>query len=210
MESSDLSRSEDRRGDLLPSSANNLRTDGNRTDAELIQACLEGDEIAWKDLIDRYGRLVYSVPRRYGLSASDADDVFQNVFSLVFRRLAGLRDQQRLAPWLITISYRETQRVLKKAPPSKELDEAMPDGNDPPLDQVQAWERQHLVHRALEQLGSPCRDLLTALFLDSSDASYEQVSARLGVPLGSVGPMRARCFRKLEAILARLGIDTSA
>lgn len=207
MENPDLSPFENRHGDRLPSQDDKLQADGSRSDAQLIQGCLEGDEIAWKDLINRYGRLVYSVPRRYGLSPSDADDVFQNVFSLVFRRLAGLRNQQRLAPWLITISYRETQRVLKKSPPAGDIDEATPDGADPPPDQVQAWERQHVVHRALEQLGPPCRELLTALFLDSSESSYQQVSIRLGIPFGSIGPMRARCFRKLEAILVRLGID---
>src|SRR5512144_1837201 len=79
--------------------------DGDRSDQDLIQACLEGDETAWKDLVLRYGRLVYSVPRRYGLSAADADDVFQNVFTAVYRHLAGLRDQARLAAWLITISH---------------------------------------------------------------------------------------------------------
>lgn len=209
MESSDLTRLENRRGDLLPSRNRDLHTDGNRTDVELIQACLGGDEVAWKTLIDRYGRLVYSIPRRYGLSPTDADDVFQNVFALVFRQLGSLRDRDRLAPWLITISYRETQRLLKKTSPAVELDETTPDGMDPPIDLMQAWERQHSVRRALEELGSPCRDLLTALFLDSSEASYEQVASRLGIPQGSIGPMRARCFRKLEAILVRLGIDKS-
>ncbi len=207
MESRDLSQVNNRGGGLLPSRDSQLTTEDKRSDAELIHACLAGDEIAWKDLIDRYGRLVYSVPRRYGLPAADSDDIFQNVFALVFRRLASLRDQERLAPWLITIAYRETQRVLKRNPPSAELDETTPDGMDPPIELLQAWERQHSVHQALEQLGSPCRELLTALFLDSSQSSYEQVAARLGIPLGSIGPMRSRCFRKLEAILVRLGID---
>jgi RNA polymerase sigma factor (sigma-70 family) len=184
-----------------------VEQDGHRDDSALIQACLDGDEAAWKDLVTRYGRLVYSIPRRYGLSAADADDVFQNVFTSVYRHLPTLRDQTRLTAWLITITHHEAQRVGKHEPVSAELDETATDGNDPPLEQVQALERQHLVRQALEQMGSPCRELLTALFLDPDPISYEKLAARLGIPVGSIGPTRARCFKKLEAILLELGVD---
>ncbi|HYN88697.1 MAG TPA: sigma factor, partial [Ardenticatenaceae bacterium] len=71
-----------------------------RSDPALIQACINGDQSGWNELVDRYGRLVYSIPQRYGLSATDADDVFQNVFTIVLRRLESLRDQTRLSAWL--------------------------------------------------------------------------------------------------------------
>ncbi len=206
MESSDLhSLLNKKDGETKPS--NGLERDGHRDDTALIQGCLDGDETAWKDLVTRYGRLVYSIPRRYGLSAADADDVFQNVFTIVYRYLPHLHDQTRLAAWLITITHREAKRVSKHLPASAELDEAAEDGNDPPLEQVQALERQHLVLQALEQMGSPCRELLTALFLDPDPLSYEKLAARLGIPVGSIGPTRARCFKKLESILLALGVD---
>ena len=77
-----------------------------RSDSCLIQACLDGEDAAWRELVDRYGRLVYSVALRYGLSAVDVDDVFQNVFTIVFNQLAQLRNQKLLAAWLITITWR--------------------------------------------------------------------------------------------------------
>ena len=86
----------------------------HESDAALVRACLAGDEDAWEELVDRYGRLVYSIPRRLGLSAVDADDVFQNVFAALFRRLADLRDQSRLTSWLITTTYRECWRAGKQ------------------------------------------------------------------------------------------------
>ncbi|MER3408303.1 MAG: hypothetical protein C4292_06150, partial [Nitrososphaera sp.] len=113
-----------------PSKASSLY----RSDTDLIQACLNKDENAWKELVERYGRLVYSIPLRYGLSPADADDVFQNVFTIVLRRLSSLRNQSSLTAWLITITQRESQRVGKGNQPHDELDERLEDDGTPPPD----------------------------------------------------------------------------
>ncbi len=177
------------------------------SDPELIQACLRGDQAAWKELVTRYGRLVYSIPRRYGLSAVDAEDVFQNVFAIALKRLESLRNQQSLAAWLITVTRHETERVGARRITTEELDEWLEDEQATPQTQVQQWERQHIVHLALERLEKTCRELLMALFLEPDPASYEQIARQLGIPLGSIGPTRARCFKKLETILVALGFD---
>lgn len=176
-------------------------------DDALIQSCLSGDESAWKELVSRYGRLVYCIPRRYGLSDAAADDVFQNVFTIVLRKLSTLRNTKTLASWLITITYRESWRLKKLNGSSAELDETFEDDGTPPHDQVQIWERQFMVRQALGKLDSTCRELLTALFLESGEPSYEKVAKRLGMAVGSIGPTRARCFKKLEGILLEMGID---
>jgi RNA polymerase sigma factor (sigma-70 family) len=180
-----------------------------RSDAELIQACLDRDETAWKELVERYGRLVYSIPLRYGLSGADADDVFQNVFTIVLRRLGSLRNQASLTAWLITITQRESQRQGKGSQPHDELDETVEDATTPPPEQVQTWERQHIVHQTLDQLDPRCRELLKALFLETTTVSYDKIAKRLGIPLGSIGPTRARCFKKLESIMTAMGVDGS-
>lgn len=177
------------------------------SDPELIQACLRGDQAAWKELVTRYGRLVYSIPRRSGLSAVDAEDVFQNVFAIALKRLESLRNQQSLAAWLITVTRHETERVGARRITTEELDEWLEDEQATPQTQVQQWERQHIVHLALERLEKTCRELLMALFLEPDPASYEQIARQLGIPLGSIGPTRARCFKKLETILVALGFD---
>ncbi len=178
-----------------------------QSDPDLVRACLDGNELAWKELVERYSRLVYSIPLHYRLSAADADDVFQNVFLIVHRRLRTLKDHGLLAPWLITVTHREAQRLCKRSHSETELDDAMSDGADPPQDLVERWERQHLVRQALAQMEPRCREILTALFLDSDPTSYENLAARLGVTVGSIGPTRARCFRKLQAILHAMGVD---
>ena len=180
----------------------------DRSDADLIQACLRGDARAWQELVARFSRLVYSIPRRQGLSPEDADDVFQNVFTIIYRQLPTLREYQALPAWIITITQRQCTRVRRHGQHDIELDEADVDGSLTPDDPVTTWERQHLVQQALSKLDPRCQQLLTALFLDEGGESYKVVAERLNIAMGSIGPVRARCFKKLEAILDAMGIDS--
>jgi RNA polymerase sigma factor (sigma-70 family) len=178
----------------------------NQDDRTLIARCLAGSQRAWDALVERYGRLVYSVPRRYGLADADAEDVFQAAFIALYRNLASLREHERLASWLITTAHRETWRVGKRNPKYAELDEHFPDVSAPSDELASSWEEQHLVRRGLAELGPPCAPLLEALFLEPGDANYERIAERLGMRVGSIGPTRARCLGKLERILRRMGL----
>lgn len=177
------------------------------SDPGLVRACLDGDDGAWEELVDRYGRLVYAIPRRMGLSEADADDIFQNVFARLLRHLPKLRDQTRLSAWLITTTRRESWRLGKAARRHDDLDESFADDAAEPDEGLAQAEREEAVRQAMRRLDDRCRRLLTALFLDPAPAAYDAVAARLGMPLGSIGPTRARCFRKLEGYLRELGID---
>ena len=181
-----------------------------RNDSELIQACIKGNELAWHELVERYKRLVYSIPLRQGLSATDADDVFQNVFTIAYRRLDTLRNQKLLAAWLIRITYNECQHLRKRSPATNEIPETYADPTPLAEDEVELIERRHLVRVALNQLEQRCRDLLTALFLAPSPQSYDEIADKLGIPTGSIGPTRTRCFKKLQTILVEMGIDLSS
>ncbi|HLF26895.1 MAG TPA: sigma-70 family RNA polymerase sigma factor [Anaerolineae bacterium] len=181
-----------------------------QADAQLIQACLEGDQAAWSKLVERYGRLVYSIPFRWGLSSADADDVFQNVFTIVYRRLARLRNQASLSAWLITITSRECWRVARSARAYAELDETMPDEGSTPFDRVQHQHLQRAIHEAISRLDARSQELLNALFFESQTCSYEEIAARLGLAVGSIGSARARCLSKLEAILTDMDVDLNS
>ena len=183
---------------------------GLLSDPELVQACLAGDRAAWDEVVARYGRLVYAIPFRCGLDASDADDVFQNVFTILLRRLEGLRDQTRLSSWLITTTYRESWRHSREKRRGGPLDEDLVHEGAPPLEEVVRGEREQQVREALSALDDRCQALLTALFLDPDEADYATIADRLGMPIGSIGPTRARCFRKLETALAELGFETDS
>lgn len=177
-----------------------------KTDAQLVQACLTGNQSAWDELVERYARLVYSIPRRYRLEPADADDVFQAVFLQLFRQLAALREHDRLSSWLITTAHRESWRIGRRSQHGVDLDSIISDVGSPDPEAAVTWERQHLVRQGLAELGGRCERLLTALFLDPDHPDYERIALQLRIPVGSIGPTRARCFEKLEKILRRLGL----
>lgn len=182
----------------------------HRSDPQLIQRCIDGEQTGWNELVEKYARLVYSIPRRYGLSDADAEDVFQTVFSTVVRTLPKLRDQRRLSAWLITTTRRECWRKSKATRTNVEVTNDLADGGASPDEEIGRLERQQMVREALQQLDGRDRELLEALFMRAEAASYEQLARELDIPLGSIGPTRARAFRKLEAILREMGAEDAA
>lgn len=173
-----------------------------RSDTDLVRDCVSGDQAAWNELVERYGRLVYSIALKVGLGAADADDVFQTVFSIVLRRLESLRDQERLSAWLIRTTYRESWRHAKRLRGRSELPDEVSADDEPSGEDIERNERQHIVRQALRELGGPCKDLLEALFFTPEEPRYDEIAGRLGIKIGSIGPTRARCFAKLQKLLA--------
>jgi RNA polymerase sigma factor (sigma-70 family) len=180
-----------------------------QNDAELVKRCLTGNQIAWNEFVDRYAKLVYAIALRHGLSGSDLDDLFQNVFTIIFRHLKSLRDTKLVAAWIIRITTRECWHFHRHGPEFVELDESL-SADDHHMDEdLELYEYQHIVRTALNQLEPRCRDLLRALFFESDRPDYAKIAKRFNMPLGSIGPTRARCFAKLEAILKEMEVDLS-
>lgn len=177
-----------------------------RGDTELVRDCLRRDESAWQELVVKYGRLVYSIPRRYGLSASEADDVFQNVFLIALRQLGNLKNETSLAPWLATITHRETQRIVKSQNRFVELDDALPDTSEQFVSRVERDVLIQQLYEAMQQLDPRSRAFAMALLADDRP-NYEEIARRFSMPMGSIGPTRARVLKKLEAILQAKGVD---
>jgi RNA polymerase sigma factor (sigma-70 family) len=178
------------------------------SDADLVARCLDGDERAWESLVRRYRRLVYSVPMRMGLKGEDADDVFQETFATLLTRLGTVRDAARLGLWLaVTARRKGLDRVTRsQAAREVELPETLEVASTAslPVDELMRLERQHAVRRALQQLPERCRRLLEALYQEDAQPAYRDVASTLGVPVGSLGPTRARCLDRLRRALAAL------
>lgn len=180
-------------------------------DATLLHACRRGDAAAWETLVDRYQRLIYAIPRRAGLDDDQCADVFQRTFALLVEHLERIAQPDRVRAWLVTTARRETQRLQQKARRTQPLVTDEEDGGetvaalrDPsplPDEVVAGLEEQHRVRTALAQLEERCRKLLTLLFYRQEPMPYDQVAAAVGVPLGSIGPTRARCLQKLGRLL---------
>ncbi len=169
-----------------------------KSDSDLVKKCLTGDEGAWGELIDRYQRLIYSVARTLAQSPEDAADVFQQVCLELYQRLPEVRDVESLPAWLITVSRRQAVAVLKSHKTLVPLK-----GEYPALeDHIRSIENEHLVESAMHDLPERCRLLINLLYLDPSPLSYSAVAERMGIPVSSIGPTRARCLGKLRKLLS--------
>jgi RNA polymerase sigma factor (sigma-70 family) len=186
------------------------------TEPDLIERCLAGDDAAWRDLVARYQGLIYSVPRRMGLSPEASADVFQCVCVLLFQRLSSIRDPNRLGGWLLTTASREAIRASRRAKRTVSIESGredavgsaesdLPDLRPLADEDRESLERAQLLRSALSEMSDRCRTLLEA-FLNDEDANYRDVARRLGIPIGSIGPTRARCFAKLKDMLASRGL----
>lgn len=180
------------------------------SDPDLIAASVDRQDVqAWEALILRYQRLIYSIPLAMGLPQSDAGDIFQNVCILLLENLARLRDRARLGPWLAITARREAWRFMRlhKADANSTSVGLLELKSDLTLEEDLIFlERQAMVHTAIENLGPRCQHLLTLLFLTEPKPSYDDITHELSVPLGSIGPLRARCMERLAAVLQRLGL----
>lgn len=176
-------------------------------DDEVTAASLAGDQDAWRELIARYSRLVYSIPRRYGLGREVCDDVFQEVFAVFVRQLPGIRRRTGLPKWFITTTHRVCRQWFHKANSTLTYESDLLSERQPPPEMLVQWEQQHMVRLGLRRLGGRCEQLLTALYTDQSAGGYEKVAIKLGMPQGSIGPARSRCLQKLMEIMDSMERD---
>jgi RNA polymerase sigma factor (sigma-70 family) len=181
------------------------------SDRDLIRRCQQGSAGAWQQLLNKYERLVYSIPLRYGLSRDDAADIAQNTFTILIESLDTLSEDSRLGAWLATVARRHTWRLLERN--RREIPSESLDGTDlvaravlfgkSDADSIEHWELTELLETGLSKISEPCRKLLLALYFQPELSSYAEVAARLDMPIGSIGPTRARCLQKLLKILEK-------
>ena len=183
----------------------------------LVAAALDGDEAAWDELVDRHTPLVLSVLRRYRLSAADAQDVTQIVLLRLVEHLGDLREPRALPMWLITTTRHECVSLLRAGRGVVPYDPTAARADTPadmaePVDGILRTELSQAVLEALAEL--PERDRAMLLLLsDDPPLSYKEIAERLGMPVGSIGPTRARALEKLRsspALIALTGSETSA
>ena len=183
------------------------------TDAALIARCKKGDGAAWETLVHRYQRLVYAIVRRIGLDEHAAADVFQTVFMRLLEHLPRLTQLDRLQAWIVTTAKREAllqrKRGLRNVSMTRsdedDVEAAEWDIADDaalPEDALAELQAHNQVKSAMAQLDARCRELLTLLYgADDDKLGYDEVATRLAMPVGSIGPTRARCLGKLRKLV---------
>ena len=185
---------------------------------DLVTRARKADQQAWDALVERYAPLIWSICRRHRLDDADAADVSQTVWLQLVDHLDTIHDPAALPGWLTTVTRRECLHIPGATwrPPAggNVIDaETIPDEQDATAEQeLLAAERHAALREALGDL-PPSGQQLILLLLQDPPLSYADISAHLGVPVGSIGPTRRRCLDKLRrhpAIAALIDIGDCA
>lgn len=169
----------------------------------LVARAAAGDQTAWDEIVERYAPLVWRIGARYRLSADDIADVGQKVWLLFVEKIGSLREPAALPGWLARTTQRECLHVLGETrrhnhaelPP----EDQMPTDPDTAMieEEILLAERNAALRAALAELPHHCRELLSMMICDPP-CKYEDISATLGMKMGSIGPLRARCLERLR------------
>jgi len=169
----------------------------------LVDRARQGDQQAWDELVERFLPLVSALIARHRLRGHDADDVNQTVWLRLVEHLADLREPRALPGWIATTTRHECLRVIDRSRRTLAVDPQSTPQFDRPDEQVAldddllALERQQALRAALAELPDDRRELLTLLLADPP-LPYREVSRLLGIPVGSIGPTRARALDQLR------------
>ena len=189
------------------------RLDGSVV-AQLLSSAAHGDHSAWNALVERFAPTVWAIARGHRLNSADAADVFQTTWLRLLEHLDRIEHPERVGAWLATTARRESLRVIRLAGrqvPNGEDLEMLPDpttSRSPDAGLVAA-ERKQIMDQLLQQLPKRSRLLLQMLSADSPP-SYKEISTELAMPIGSIGPTRARALEQLHRLAASTGVDLEA
>ncbi|MFG2073016.1 RNA polymerase sigma factor [Nonomuraea maritima] len=177
------------------------RPDAARTDtAALVAAAKEGDPVAWEQLVEEFSPMLRGRVRRFRLRPEDAEDVLQTTWLLAWQNLGSVTDGHRFAGWLATIAFREGLKLTRRTREicTPDLD-SLGGTDDVDRELARIW-----LAGTLEELVDelpPAQRVLFRALTETSEPHYVDVARRLGRPVGSIGPTRARCFARLRGLL---------
>jgi RNA polymerase sigma factor (sigma-70 family) len=170
---------------------------------DLVTRARNGDRSAWDALVERYSPLIWSICHRWQLDRTDAEDVGQAVWLRLVEGLDHLRDAAALPGWLATTTQRECCRV-KRSRYRLAIGGQVQDAGDLPDEQAARAEDELLTAERHDALRAAYMDLpancqrLVALLVTEPPMPYAEISARLGISVGSIGPNRSRCLDRLR------------
>lgn len=169
----------------------------------LVASAAGGEQEAWRELVDRYSPLLVTVIHRFRLTASETEDVAQTVWLRLVEHLGSLREPQAFPRWIITtgrresIRYLSTQRRVRPADPLDGMPQAIAADSSDPDENLFKVERHEALLAGLAELPTRQRDLLL-LLVEDPPSSYAEISEHTGIPVGSIGPTRARALERLR------------
>ena len=186
---------------------------------DLVTRAGIGERWAWDEIVERYSPLVWSICHRWQLDRTDAEDVGQAVWLRLVEQLGNIRDPAALPGWLATTTQRECCRVRRsRCRPAAGAGGQVPDAENLPDEQAATAEdgllmaeRHAALREAFMDLPGNCQELV-ALLITEPPTPYAEISVKLGIPVGSIGPTRSRCLDRLRrhpAIAALIDVDAA-
>jgi RNA polymerase sigma factor (sigma-70 family) len=178
------------------------------TDEDLVAACLRGEQEAWSVLVDKYKNLVYSVPVKYRMSAEDAADIFQSVWTELYQELGKLRNPGALRSWLVTVATHKCYHATRKSRKIESVSEAeadVPDQRALIAEKRELLEQEEMLRHATAQLPPRCQEIIQLLFYSDPPLAYADLARHLGLAEGSIGFIRGRCLERLRKQLSKMG-----
>jgi RNA polymerase sigma factor (sigma-70 family) len=179
------------------------------TNSVLVRECLQGSEEAWSALIDKYKRLIFSIPIKYGMSVDEATDIFQGVCLEMLSELPKLRKAEALPKWIMQVTahkcfHRKRQMLRTEASDS---DGEPPEESTPARAEalLHEAEEEQTLRQAIAELPPRCRELVHMLFFEEPARPYRAIAQSLGIATGSIGFIRQRCLEKLRRRLTETG-----
>lgn len=185
--------------------------------AELVGRIRNGDSSAWCELVDHYEPLLRRLARQYRLSGQDMDDAIQLTWLRCLEHIDQITHADRLRGWLATVCRRESLRLATKGRREIALGEQsvtrlVDDGQEErdPGAEMARRDAHDRLSRAIRALPQKQQLVLTELLKEES-RSYLDLSRRLGLPMGSIGPTRQRAIARLrqDPRLAELSLEYS-
>lgn len=177
------------------------------SDERLVRECRNGNQEAWNALIDKYKRLVYSIPVKYELPREDANDIFQSVCLDLYSELPRLREPRALAKWLIQTTLHKCIRVKQQQ--SRQSDEEITEElapTSPAADSIVAdVELEQVLRDSIASLAPRCAQMIRMLFFETPARPYGEIARELGLATGSIGFIRGRCLERLRKQLETRG-----
>ena len=180
-------------------------------DRRIVSECLRGNEEAWSVLIDKYKRLIYSIPLKYRFSEDEATDIFQAVCLELLSELPKLRKPEALPKWIIQVTghkcfhrKRDKQRTEATDPADAALERSSPARAEAILREA---EDEQKLRQVIAALPDRCQELVRMLFFEEPPRPYQEVARTFGIATGSIGFIRQRCLERLRKALTEAGFS---
>jgi RNA polymerase sigma factor (sigma-70 family) len=174
-----------------------VRRDGESSDAELVARCLDGDQAAWDQIVQRMSRYVYAICKQaYRLSHHDAEDVFQETYLRLYQNLPSLRTPDALRPWVGQVTRRLCLDRLRSSRPEMPSDNLDLYGVDDSLDQIH---ESLAIREAMARLPESSQQILDRFFCQ--DESYRTIGEALDIPAGTIASRISRALVQLKSVL---------